>query len=79
MSTPQQNPAMYDAGDVTKNLESFKVHDFLLIHGNADDNVHFQQSMALARALQKEDIYFEQMVSRNTQQEVSDVLASNHQ
>lgn len=36
-------------------------HDFFLIHGNADDNVHYQQSMVLARELEKNDIQFEQL------------------
>lgn len=62
MSTPTANAARYNSSDVTRNVEQFREHDFLLIHGNADDNVHFQQSMALARVLQKENIMFEQMV-----------------
>lgn len=62
MGTPQANMENYNASDVTRNLEQFKYHDFMLIHGNADDNVHFQQAMALSRALQKENILFEQMV-----------------
>jgi dipeptidyl aminopeptidase/acylaminoacyl peptidase len=33
---------------------------FQLNHGVADDNVHFQQSMLLMRALELEDITFEQ-------------------
>lgn len=63
MDTPENNEAGYNASDVTKNLEQFKYHDFMLIHGNADDNVHYQQAMALSRALQQENILFEQMVS----------------
>lgn len=63
MDTPENNEAGYNTSDVTKNLEQFKYHDFMLIHGNADDNVHYQQAMALSRALQQENILFEQMVS----------------
>lgn len=63
MDTPQNNPLGYNNSDVTRIVDNFKTHDFLLIHGNADDNVHFQQSMALSRALQLENIMFEQMVT----------------
>lgn len=54
----------YNDSDVStaKNVEVIGKHDFLLVHGNADDNVHYQQSMVLARALELADIMFEQMV-----------------
>ncbi|CAO1395349.1 unnamed protein product [Diamesa tonsa] len=57
------NELNYKAGDVAnaEHIEQIGKHDFFLIHGNGDDNVHYQQSMVLARALEMADIMFEQL------------------
>lgn len=50
MRTPQQNAAGYDKGSAVKlagNLQG----NLLLIHGTADDNVHFQNAVEYSRAL----------------------------
>ena len=55
--------ANYNNSDVStaNNVEMIGKHQFMLVHGNADDNVHYQQSMVLARALELADIMFDQM------------------
>lgn len=50
MRTPQENPDGYDAGSPINYVDGLR-GDFLLIHGTGDDNVHFQNSVELVRAL----------------------------
>lgn len=48
--TPQENPAGYDENSPTTYANLLK-GNFLLIHGTADDNVHFQNSTVFSEAL----------------------------
>jgi len=50
MRTPQENPDGYDKNSPTEYARLLK-GKFLLIHGTADDNVHFQNSMEFSEAL----------------------------
>jgi len=64
LPTEEDNWANYNASSVMNHIENFRNKQFLLIHGNADDNVHYQQSMMLTRALERADIMFNQLVKR---------------
>ncbi|MBQ0153025.1 MAG: S9 family peptidase [Chryseobacterium sp.] len=58
--TPQENPAGYDDNSPTTYANLLK-GKFLLIHGTADDNVHFQNSMEFSEALIQNKKQFEFM------------------
>lgn len=50
MQTPQENASGYDMNSPINFADKLK-GNFLLIHGTADDNVHFQNSMQFIEAL----------------------------
>lgn len=52
MRLPQENPKGYDDNAPEKMVSGLK-GKFLLVHGTADDNVHFQNSMMLVDAMIK--------------------------
>ena len=60
MRTPQENPKGYDENSPTEFAKLMK-GKFLLIHGTADDNVHFQNSMEFSEALIQNKKQFEFM------------------
>jgi len=61
MRTPQQNPSGYDNGSAVKLADKLQ-GNLLLIHGTADDNVHFQHTIEYARALIAADKLFDVFV-----------------
>ncbi|MCK5462361.1 MAG: prolyl oligopeptidase family serine peptidase, partial [Bacteroidales bacterium] len=60
MRTPQENPDGYDLNSPVYYADKLK-GKFLLIHGMADDNVHFQNSVDFAEALIQAGIKFDMM------------------
>uniref|UniRef100_A0A8D1RJN8 Dipeptidyl peptidase 4 n=1 Tax=Sus scrofa TaxID=9823 RepID=A0A8D1RJN8_PIG len=62
LPTPEDNLDYYRNSTVMSRAENFKQVEYLLIHGTADDNVHFQQSAQLSKALVDAGVDFQTMV-----------------
>ncbi|KAM3585636.1 uncharacterized protein V6R79_023388 [Siganus canaliculatus] len=61
MREPLQNSANYASSTVTERAKNFHSVQYLLVHGTADDNVHFQQAAEISEALVEEQVDFEAM------------------
>ena len=61
MDTPKENPEGYKSGNVLTHVKNYK-GKLQLVHGAYDDNVHMQNSIQLASALQDNGKDFEFML-----------------
>jgi dipeptidyl-peptidase 4 len=77
LRTPQENASGYDDNSPVNFVKSIK-GKFLLIHGTADDNVHFQNSMEMSAAMVKNNIPFEFMAYPNKNHSIRGGLTSVH-
>lgn len=64
MQTPQMNPEGYRKGSPLTYADQID-GNYLLVHGTGDDNVHFQNSVALVNRLVAADVQFETMYYPN--------------
>lgn len=64
MQTPQENADGYDDNSPINHVEKLK-GDFLLIHGSADDNVHYQNTMEMVEALVQANKEFDMFIYPN--------------
>ncbi len=64
MRTPQENPGGYD-GNSPINFAKLMKGNFMLIHGTADDNVHWQNSAEFSEALVQANVAFSQFFFTN--------------
>ncbi|KAI3366030.1 hypothetical protein L3Q82_009859, partial [Scortum barcoo] len=62
MMQPSENEYAYTNSTVTARAKNFHSVQYLLVHGTADDNVHFQQAAEISEALVDEQVDFEAMV-----------------
>uniref|UniRef100_A0A6P4E9Z5 Venom dipeptidyl peptidase 4 n=1 Tax=Drosophila rhopaloa TaxID=1041015 RepID=A0A6P4E9Z5_DRORH len=74
LPTEDDNLGKYNESSVFLNVENFKTHDFLLIHGSGDDNVHYQHSLLLAKLLQRHDIQFEEQTYTDENHSIGNAL-----
>ena len=58
MRTPQENPDGYDLNSPINYIKQLK-GNYLLVHGSADDNVHYQNTMEMISSLVNENKQFD--------------------
>lgn len=63
LPTVSDNLNGYEQGQLLNKVDNIKSNSYYLIHGTLDDNVHYQQSLLLAKVLEQKDILFRQQVS----------------
>lgn len=61
LPSPLENKLGYDTARLSTLATNFVNKTFLLVHGTLDDNVHYQQAMALSRSLERNDVMFKQI------------------
>ncbi|MFD2241401.1 S9 family peptidase [Flectobacillus roseus] len=70
LRTPQENPSGYDDNSPVTHAKNLK-GNFLLVHGTGDDNVHFQNAVALEDALIKNNKQFQSFYYPNKNHGIS--------
>jgi dipeptidyl-peptidase 4 len=77
MRTPQENASGYDDNSPVNHASKLK-GKFLLIHGSADDNVHFQNTMEFITALVKANKQFDLFIYPNKNHGIYGGNTRNH-
>lgn len=64
LPTPKDNLQGYINAQLLNKYEGLRGKQYFLVHGNLDDNVHYQQSMLWSKVLEQKDILFGQQVRK---------------
>ncbi|KAK2497210.1 hypothetical protein MC885_002138 [Smutsia gigantea] len=78
LPTPEDNLEHYRNSTVMSRAENFKQVEYLLIHGTADDNVHFQQSAQISKALVDAGVDFQAMWYTDEDHGIASSTAHQH-
>lgn len=77
MQTPSENPKGYDDNSPVNHADKLK-GSFLLIHGSADDNVHYQNTMEFINALVAANKQFDLFIYPNKNHGIYGGNTRNH-
>ncbi len=77
MRTPQENAQGYDENSPINMVDKLK-GNFLLIHGSADDNVHYQNSMMMLDRMIKANKEFDSEIYPNKNHGISGGITRYH-
>ena len=77
MRTPKENPDGYDDNSPLAHAGKIK-GDFLLIHGSADDNVHFQNAMEFSERMVQAGVQFDMAFYTNRNHNINGGDTSMH-
>lgn len=77
MRTPQENTSGYDENSPINHVDKMK-GKYLLIHGSADDNVHYQNTMEMINAMVEADKQFDLFIYPNKNHGIYGGNTRNH-
>jgi dipeptidyl-peptidase 4 len=77
MGLPKDNASGYDDNSPVNFVKKMK-GNFLLVHGTADDNVHFQNSMMLSNALINANVQFDEFFYPNKNHNIAGGITRYH-
>jgi dipeptidyl-peptidase-4 len=77
MRTPQENPKGYDDNSPINHVDKLK-GKYLLIHGSADDNVHYQNTMEMVDAMVAANKQFDLFIYPNKNHGIYGGNTRNH-
>lgn len=77
LQRPQDNPEGYDQNSPLKFAKNIK-GNYLIVHGTGDDNVHFQNTTEMIKAMIKANVKFDSEIYPNRAHGISDKAARIH-